>query len=439
METETPRIRLETWKQIAAYFGKNQRTVKRWEAVRGLPVRRLPGPGNGRVYADVEELEAWRSSRGISGGQAGLAERLSDRLTGVRTHWGVAALIGVILAALVLAAALGWGPALLRGMNPPSLAAQRSYVQGMDDLRQRTAQSLNRAIDEFHAAIASDPDYADAYAGLAETYDLIREYTAMPASQAFPLARQAATRAVALNSTLAEGHASLAFADYYGFWDADAAHREFADAIALDPRSELAHHWFATFLMERGDSAAALPEINHALALNPTSPAIQADRWLILYAAGRAREAVTGLKALETARPDDLSPHNYLAAIDLIAGDDQDYLREAEWAARLTGDRNRAAVIEAARRGFAASGRQGMLQAVLGEQTAQFQQGLASAYSMAATEALLGDGAAAAADLKLAFRRREPELTDLPNDPAFTSLRSTSAYQALLRQLAPSA
>ena len=153
---------------------------------------------------------------------------------------GVAGLVAAAVIALIAntPAVKGAGPVRPSASIPPRpapLEAQRLYLAGMDDWARRTPASLNRAVGEFNAAIARDGDYAEAYAGLAGCYDLLREYTLMPSSQAFPLAKAAAERALVLDDRLAGAHASLGFADFYGYWDTASARREFARAIALDP------------------------------------------------------------------------------------------------------------------------------------------------------------------------------------------------------------
>ena len=111
---------------------------------------------------------------------------------------------------------------------------------------------MNKSVDYFTQAIVHDPNYAPAYVGLANSYNLLREYTLMPASEAYPRALAAARRAVELDDQSSEAHASLAFALYYGTWDAAGAEREFRRAIELNPNSAVAHHWYATYLATLG-------------------------------------------------------------------------------------------------------------------------------------------------------------------------------------------
>jgi len=434
------KTRLETWKEVAAFFGRTERTVKRWEGQRGLPVHRLPGESRSRIYADVEELEAWLSGAGSATNAADPAD--APEGLGAVLMRSAAMLAGLLV--LILIGWLAWHAGTLsrpatqvvhRRPDPP-LEAQRLYLAGMDDWRLRTPDSLNRAVNEFNGAIRLDADYAEAYVGLALTYNLLREYTLLPASQAYPLARAAARRALALDDSLPQAHAALAFVDFFGFWDAPSARREYQKAIALDDRSATAHHWYATFLLSQPDLAGARSQIDRALALDPTSRSIRSDRGLIIAQTSPA-EGLAILRRIETSDPSFLSPHNYLAQIYFTHGPDRDYVREAETAARLMGDRQRLALVAAARAGLAA-GHDGMLRSLLAEQIRQFKMGSGQAYSAGVTCAKLGDTSRALSYLQVAVNRREEAVFAMRSDPNLVPLRPLPAFRAVLAQIKPS-
>lgn len=439
---ESGKTRLETWKEVAAFFGKDERTVKRWEAERGLPIRRLPGETRSRIYAEVAELDAW-----LKGASAGPLE--PEPAAGVpagRRSWRGPLLFGAaVAAAAVLGITLGMlsrprEPAPQAG--PPPIAAQRLYLAGMDDWSRRTPESLHRAVDEFNQAIRLHPGYAEAYVGLANCYNLLREFTLMPPAQAYPLARTAALKALKLDERLSSAHVALAFVHANWDWDLPAARREYERAIALDPTSDLNHHWYANFLASQGDTQRAIAEFAKATELNPTSVAIRSDNGLLLYRAGRKREAIALLRQVEEENPAFLSPHRYLAAMALIEADDETFLKESEIAAKLVDDRQRMALVVAARTGRAHGGRPGMLKALLEEQLRQYQVGAVGAYSVACLYALLGDDERAFSFARTAIERREPDSVWLPGDIFFTRLRGTARYQsltALLRPAPPSA
>jgi len=435
--------RLDSWKAIAAWFRRSERTVKRWEAERGLPVHRLPGGPNAGMYAHVAELAEWLRSGSAT------AERGNDRPTlgaievapplaanPAAKRSALAALAAAAAAILVLGLTI-WGLAAgiaAHRSRPAPAAAERFYFAGSQDWAARTPASLNRAVGEFRAAVRLDPDYAEAWTGLGETYDLLREYSRMPPSQAYPLARAAAQRALALDDGLARAHAVLAFADFWGFHDAASARREFARAVALDPTDEIAHHWFATFLAARGDFSAASRELVKARALDPASPSIAADQFFVDYQRGRRAEAVAGFRALAAAHPQFLSPHVALAYDALLEGRDQEFLEESAKAARLTGDRDRMAVVEAARAGLAKGGRRAMLAAMLAEEIVEFRYGRASALDVAGLYALSGDPRSAIAWLSTAIDRREDGVSTLSQNYAFKSLFGDPTFQRLARQ-----
>ena len=439
MSIENARGRLDSWKSIATHFGRGERTVRRWEAELGLPVRRMPGSAKGRVFAMVDELEAWRT--GVS--PAALeavpgSEELLDVSPSARSAPPASAaldrrpraLVGVAIA-LTAAAVAGWW-AVRSAAKPanaaPPFAAEKLYVEGTDAWTQRTPVSLSTALDDFNAAIRLDPDYAQAWLGLAKTYNLMREYTFMPEAQAYPLARNAARKALSLDDRLAEGHAALAFVDYWGFWKAEDAAREYRRAIVLDPSSATAHHWYATFLLNRRESAAAVAEIDRAAALDPSSEAIQADRGYILFNAGMKAEGLAMLSALDSRDPGFPSTHLYLSRLDLELGRDPDFLREASLAARTT---NEAPGVEAARRGFETGGRAGMLRAMLADSLARFQSGSGSAIDVADAYARAGQPGAALQWLAKSVERREPGFVTVEGNRDYDAIRDTPTFRAL--------
>jgi tetratricopeptide (TPR) repeat protein len=221
--------------------------------------------------------------------------------------------------------------------------AEDLYLQGRYYWNKRTPADLNKAVDYFTQAIIRDPNYAKAYVGLADCYNLLRECTAMPPEEAYPRALAAAKKAIELDPSSAEAHNSLAFGSFYWLWDAATAEREFRRALELDPNYVLAHHWYATFLHALGRSDEALREINRAQELDPSSTTVLADKGvLLLYGAGHKEEAVALLKQLEDTEPSFLSPHRYLSTIYLINGKYVEYLAEAKKSRRADAGQERA-------------------------------------------------------------------------------------------------
>ena len=158
--------------------------------------------------------------------------------------------------------------------KPTSIEAYQLYLKGRSFWNLRTPPDLKKAIDFFHQAIASDSSFAPAYAGLADCYNALGYGSFLAPAEAFPKAFEAATKADALDSTLAESHASLGFYKFYYGWDWAAAEQEYRTAIAFNPNYELAYDWYGYYLtaMERYDEAKVILE--KAKELDPLSAPI---------------------------------------------------------------------------------------------------------------------------------------------------------------------
>lgn len=349
--------RLDSWKAIAAFFGKDERTVKRWEKERGLPVRRVPGSSRGTVFAYTEELESWlagpqQATDPVSPDIAAQEKPVEDVsavipasprvVAGSRQGWRRPLIWAVpfALAIIVLTyASLGhheirFNNALAAPHHPDSVA-QDLYLKGRFYFEKRTAADLNTAVDAFTQAIVHDPAYAQAYVGLADSYSLQHEYGTLLQFEAEQRARAAAQKAVELDPNLAEAHTSLAFAEFWGFLDAADADREFRRAIELDPNLARAHHWYATFLIEVQRPQESLAEIERARQLDPSSKAILADKGVLLFDAGHRDEALTLLKQMEASDPSFRSSHQYLGQLYWEEGNYEAALKEFETEASL--------------------------------------------------------------------------------------------------------
>lgn len=464
--------RLDSWKEIAAFFGRDERTVRRWEKERGLPAHRVPGGSRGGVFAYTDELREWLKGRGdeleatepapiravtenevaeraeietVSAskppqGPAVLAPLLDLRSAPAPSHPSLAS-IAVWLAPLVVVAVLiavfAFSPGEPRYKNalaaphPPNIEAQELYLKGEYHWTKRTPEDLNKAVDYFTQSIVKDPSYAPAYVGLADCYNLLREFSVMPPDEAYPRALAAAQKAVELDETSPGAHNSLAFSTFYWNWAPVAAEREHKRALELDPNFVQGHHWYATFLLASGRFPEAVEQIEQARKLDPSSTAIQADKGWILNAAGRKSEAFALLKQLELTDPALATTHRYLAAIYLDRKDYQNFFAESKQWAQLRHDEAALAVSRAAERGYAAGGLDGMRESMLPVQREMFNRGLVPAYDLAATCALLGKKEDALHYLQAAYEKRETGLLYLSRDPDFNILHDDLVYQEI--------
>ena len=173
-----------------------------------------------------------------------------------------------------------------------STEAYERYMKGRYYWSRRTAEGLKKAIEFFHQAIEKDPSYALAYAGIADSYNLLSAYGVLPPKESVPIAKQAASRALELDPDVAEGHEAMAHVKMLFDWDWAGAEAEFKRALALNPNYALAHQRYAIQLatMERMEEATAA--IKRAQQIDPLSLIINTDAALILFLQGFYAEAI---------------------------------------------------------------------------------------------------------------------------------------------------
>ena len=183
-------------------------------------------------------------------------------------------------------------------LTPSQYEAYDLYLKGRYLWNQRSREGFARAIILFQQAIQKDPQYAPAYAGLADAYALESSYGFGPALEILPKARAAALKALQLDDTLADAHASLGLITESGDWDWAGAEKEFRRAIELNPSSATAHQWYAEFLGFQGRLDEALAESDRARSLDPLSLIIVADSGVLDYFARRNDRAIRKFKSV---------------------------------------------------------------------------------------------------------------------------------------------
>lgn len=454
--------RIDSWKEIAAFFGRDERTVKRWEKERGLPIHRLPGERGG-VFAWSQELNAWlhsaaANSKGKEESAAGptpdvppaAANSSTEPVPGRTVAPGRAMPIrigaSIVLLALVATGILAvrfrhWprhvasGSRAASSHHVPDPEAQEYYLKGRYYWSRRTEGSLRQAIDAFTQAVVHDSSDAQAYAGLAECYALMPEFSAMPRSEAYPRAIAAARKAVALDDSLAEAHRALGFALFYWEWNVPAALEEYRRAIELDPRDEEAHHWYATSLLTLGRYQDARIEIDRARQLDPASRSILSDQALIRFRAGDPGRAIEKLKEIEQAEPDFFSAPRYLAVIAFAQRDYRSFVEQTKQLATISNDAQLLAVANAAQRGLAKGGERGMLEAMRTAQQQSFESHESSGFELARTCALLGRKQEAVTYLKAAVADHDYMVLTIASDKDFGPLRGDPGFEDLQRQI----
>lgn len=238
-----------------------------------------------------------------------------------------------------LAERLGVGePARTRRRATESAAAYEEYLRGRHFWNKRDEEGLRRSVEHFQRAADLDPAYGVAYAGLADAYNVLSNYGfgTLPPNECMSRARAAALKAIEIDDSLAEAHASLAIVKAHHEFDRAGAETEFRRAIALDPSYATAHHWYSDFLAEADRPEEALAEAELAATLDPLSPIIKttlAERFYSIRQHERAAEHL--LRALEL-DPDFIQAHSLLGLVYAQQGRRAESVAELERAFELT-------------------------------------------------------------------------------------------------------
>ncbi len=317
-------------------------------------------------------------------------------------------------------------------LPPRTYEAYDLYLKGQYFWNKRTVDGFQRAIAYFQQAVAKDPTYARAYAGLAGSYALIGGYSDRPQTEFEPKARAAALRAVELDDSLPEAHTALALVVQNYDWDWKTAEKEFLRAIELNPNYATAHHWYAEHLAYRGRFDEALRESERARELDPLSLIIATDNGAIFYFSRQYDKAIEQFRTVR-----DMEPNFPRSSIINYA-----YAQKGMFAAILSD-------IEESRRSacdtpFVCSelayvyGRMGQQEqarnALSRLQQLHRRQPLDPVVFVIASVGM-GDNESAMVWLQKALAQRSNVMTTLKVDPLYDPLRSDPRFQKLLSRV----
>jgi len=335
-----------------------------------------------------------------------------------------------IAAALKVTLAGGMSATLVeRGTTDPE--AHDLYLQGRYFMASRNPVALHKAIDAFRAALARDSNYALALAGLADGYSLAVPFGGFSPAEAMPLAKAAARRALALDSTLPEVHISLGIIAMFNDWDWQEADRQTSRAIQLNPSSAPAHLFHAWSLMLSGRSQEALAELERARALDPLSLIINTRMGSFLHFFGRDAEAIPAYqRALQL---DSTFAHAQagLALSYAMLGRFTEALALPVRLEPMLGNQevSEPAVVQAL------AGRPAEARRILAQMEAFRRTRYVGADAFAAVHAALGETDAAFAEMERAYRERSFTMVITRVEPMYASLRSDPRWASLMKRL----
>ena len=197
--------------------------------------------------------------------------------------------------------------------QPRSLEAYDLYLLGRHHWYKRTEPEMRRALELFQEAVAADPLYAPAYSGIADASALLASWQFASAKENFPQAAKAAERALELDPSLADAHASLGFVKLNWEWDWEGAMRELRTAIALNPSHETAHRWLSAFLAGIGRDDEAVPIAQRAIELDPISVLPRMNLGIVAFLAWRFEDAEIEFRRVIEKDPNFVRAYAFLA------------------------------------------------------------------------------------------------------------------------------
>ena len=323
--------------------------------------------------------------------------------------------------------------AVLKSAKVVNPEAYEAYLKGRYFWNKRTGDSLKTAVDYFNQAIAKDPNYAQAYTGLADAYALLGDwqYAVLTPKEAFPKAKAAAIKALELDSTLSEAHNSLAFCFDAFDWDFESAGKEFLRAIELNPGYATAHHWYAWQLSLMGRYDEAIAEMRKAKNLDPLSLIINSDLAELLVIAHFYEESISQSRKTIEMDPNFALAHNQLAQAYLQKHMYDEAVAELQKAVELS--RGSPTCIANLARAYAASGKTSEAAKLLSDLKKTSSRSYSAASEIAVIYAALGDKDEAMNWLEKGFQQRfNPGVL---SRPGFDPLRSDPRFQDLLSRI----
>ena len=314
--------------------------------------------------------------------------------------------------------------------------AYQLYLKGRFYWNKRNQEGLEKALQYFQQAIERDPNFALAYSGLADTYNLLGGPEAggdLPPNEVLPKAKAAALKALEIDDSLAEPHVSLAHTKYFYDRDWDGAEREFKRAIELNPNYSVAHHWYAIYLSVVGRISEAVAEINRAHELDPLSLSINAWMGRILALAGKHDQALEHLQKTLELDPNFVLVHLRFGFIYEEKGMYEEAISAFKQVLKLSGRRTLG--IASLAHAYALAGKRDEAQKHLEELLQLSRQHYVSPSSIAMVYIALGDKDQAFAWLEKANDIRDLNVVRLKYDPRYASLRGDPRFNDLVQRM----
>src|ERR1700685_1410210 len=310
--------------------------------------------------------------------------------------------------------------------------AYEAYLKGRYFWNNRTPEGLNKSIEYFEQAITKDPSFAAAYAGLADSYSILGS-DVLPADVASSKARAAASKAIELDPTIAEGHAALALVEFYYDWNWKQSEEEFRRAIELNPNYATAHQWYSYYLTAMLRFPEAVEQAEAAQQIDPLSLSINTSVATRYHHAGRDEDAMQLDRRTLEMDSSFVPAHLSLGAVYENQGMLQQAIDEYKKVIELRpGDPAAPAALGYV---YARLGQKDETRKILSQLTEISKQHYVPSFEFATIYAGLGDADNAMSWLEKSYRQRESQMPFIKSDDRLNSLHSDPRFQDLIRRL----
>jgi tetratricopeptide (TPR) repeat protein len=424
------RRRLESWKEIAAYLGRDVRTAQRWERRDQLPVHRLRHTKRGSVFAYPSELDAWRESRDP-------AVRTIDSVSVSAPPTGMwAAVLGVIAACALFVLGLAWRPtepASVVMTRPVAPDTYEKYLKGLFRLERGGRTNVEESVQYFEATVAADRNFAPAYVQLAAAYEELGATMtgARPVADVQSKVIAVAKKALALDPRLAAAHSSLASA-YQQEWRWKEAERGYRTALELDPGDPVTHARLGTLLMWLGRTDDGLEHARRARELDPLNVKRTIRLGWLLYHARRYDEAIREFQTVLDTEPNQTALW-FLGFALIDSSRAEEGVRALE---RSVADSGRnPATLGLLARAYAGAGRRADALSLVDELKQRERETYVPPAPFVHAYVGLGDRENAFASLERAYREKSHIMQFLKTHPLYDSLRDDSRFADLVRRV----
>lgn len=318
----------------------------------------------------------------------------------------------------------------LLGTRQVSMQAYDAYLKGRYHWNKETEDEYAQARKFFEQAIAIDPKYAVAYAGLADYYWATDE---LKPQEAMPKAREYALKALSLDNSISAAHTTVAFVKFYADFDFPAAEQEFKRAIELNPNDAEAHRMYSVFLSAMGREQEAITEVHTSQALDPVSVFSSASAGWTYYYARQYEQAIDQCRRALELEANNVGAHACIGYSEIAERKFDEAIAECKTALKLSGnDPVRAGGLG---RAYALAGKTAEARKLLQDLLAESQHHFVPPTSLAAVYTALGEKKEALDMLEKAYTDRDAYVTWIKVDDAFDPLRDEPRFHDLLRRI----